>query len=79
MFIDNKSFGKLPIAVQTLLAFTLTIIGVLTAVNAPAMSGDDVRWLYTFLLIAVLYLIAGIPSLLEGGMTMFYSKEEEKK
>ena len=76
MYSDKGIVGKLPVGIQTVLALALTAIGVFTILNATAMSTDDSRWFLVFCLIGVMFLVNGIPSLLEGAMTMIYEKKE---
>lgn len=76
MYSDKGIVGRLPIGIQTVLALALAAIGVVTILNATAMSVDDGRWFLVLCLIGVLYLVNGIPSLLEGAMTMIYEKKE---
>lgn len=76
MFIDSKTFGKLPIAFQTVLALALVIVGAWIGLNADLLSQGSPSTLLAFYLISALFFVNGVPSLLEGGMTMLYEKKE---
>lgn len=73
---DSKSIlKKLPSAIQTLFGFALVVVGVNVMLNtgtwiAIYASNPQMVIQYLFFLIGILYLLHGIPSLIEGVMTM---------
>lgn len=72
----KSEYPKVVVITQTVLAFALVAIAAFIGVNAEEWSHmfiPDVRFM-TFMLIAVLYAVVGIPSLMEGVMTMWYDK-----
>lgn len=78
MFFEGNSIKKMPVAVQAVITFVLTCIGIMLATwGAPVLSGGDIRFFVAFLFIAVLYLVAGLPGLIESIMTMFSGKVPE--
>jgi hypothetical protein len=75
MFFEGNSIKKMPVAVQAVITFVLVCIGVMLAtVGAPTLSNGDPRFFIAFMFIAVLYLVAGLPGLVESVMTMFSGK-----
>jgi len=79
MMFDPKSFGKMPVALQVLIGFVLLAYGVVIMVNAQMNSGGDLRFVFTFLSIGVLYIVAGAPSFIEGIMIMNRQSDGETK
>ena len=71
MMFDSKSFGKMPIAMQVLVGFILIAYGIVMMVNNQVYAAGDIRFTLAFLSIGVLYLIAGLPSFIEGVMIMY--------
>ena len=79
MMFNVITFGKLPIAFQALFAFVLVIFGMWMAVFATLWANGSNQLQLIFLSIAVLYLVTGVPSLIEGVMLMFRNKEPVKE
>lgn len=77
MFVDTKTFGKFPVAFQTVLALALVVLGAWIGVNAELLGDGNPGLVLAFYLIAVMLFINGVPALLEGGMTMLYEKKGE--
>ena len=69
-----NAFGKLPVAVQTVLGLALVGYGVSSITLASAWSEGNIVTFTMAISIGVLYLVNGIPPMLEGFMTMVYKK-----
>lgn len=79
MMFDPKSFGKMPVAFQAIIGFVLMAYGVVLMVNNEIYASGDIRFSFAFLSIGVLYLVAGLPSFLEGVMIMYRQSKDETK
>ena len=66
---------KIPVSMQAVFGFAMLVLGAAIMLYAPYWSQGDIRWLAAFQFTGALYLINGIPSMVEGFMTMFYKKE----
>lgn len=69
----------MPVAIQAVLGFALFILGAFIMHEATFWADGDFRFLLAFFFIGVLYLVNGVPTMLEGAMTMIYKKEPVKK
>ena len=76
MLFDKNTFGKLPVVFQAMLGFVLFAFGAWMVLFSGDWSIGDIRLLSLFLAVGVLYLVTGLPPLIEGVMTMF---REDKK
>jgi len=76
MMFDSKSFGKMPIAMQAILGFVLMAYGIVMMMNNQIYADGDIRFVFAFLSIGVLYLVAGAPSFIEGVMIMYRQSQE---
>lgn len=81
--IDPALIKKLPASIQALFGFALVAVGVNVMLNATMISNmimqnPELVAQYLFFLIGILYLISGIPSLIEGVMTMNAQRERQK-
>lgn len=72
-----STFVKIPIAVQTVIGFALTVVGVWLMLNSTAIAEGDPKMLLLFCSIGVVYLYLGVPNLLEGAMTMVYKPKDK--
>jgi len=80
---DLNILKKLPASIQAIFGFALVAVGINVMLNATmisnmVMENPQVVAQYLFFLIGVLYLIGGVPSLIEGVMTMNAQKEQQK-
>ena len=74
---------KLPASIQAIFGFALVAVGINVMLNATmianmVMENPQLVIQYLFFLIGVLYLINGVPSLIEGVMTMNAQRERQK-
>lgn len=74
---------KLPASIQAIFGFALLAVGIkvmfdATPISRLVMSNPELVIQYIFFLIGVLYLISGVPSLIEGVMTMNAQRERQK-
>lgn len=72
----TSSFNKMPVAIQAVLGLALTVLGAWSILHAEFWADGDVRFQLLFFMAGVLYLVNGVPSLLEGAMTIFYGKRD---
>jgi hypothetical protein len=77
MMFDSKSFGKMPIAFQVLLGFVLMVYGVMMMTSAQLYAMGDIRFVYIFLSVGVLFIVAGAPSFIEGIMIMYRQQKPD--
>jgi hypothetical protein len=80
---DLNILKKLPASIQAIFGFALVAVGINVMLNATmisnmVMENPQLVVQYLFFLIGVLYLIGGVPSLIEGVMTMNAQKEQQK-
>jgi len=80
---DKPILKKLPASIQAIFGFALVAVGINVMLNATmianmVMENPQLVIQYLFFLIGVLYLISGIPSLIEGVMTMNAQRERQK-
>jgi hypothetical protein len=74
---------KLPASIQALFGFALVAVGVNVMLNGSVWitlvsTNPQLVVQYIFYLVGILYLLSGIPSLIEGVMTMNAEREKEK-
>jgi uncharacterized membrane protein HdeD (DUF308 family) len=69
--LTNDSFKKLPVAWQAVMGIALVAVGAVVMLNASTLPVE-----YVYLFVGALFLLNGVPSLLEGTMTIIYSKKE---
>ena len=77
MMFDQEAVDKLPVAFKTLIGFVLFATGAYQIAFASVWSMGDIRFYYTFVAIGVMFIVNGLPSLLDGIMTMFADKKVE--
>jgi hypothetical protein len=58
------------------MGLALTVLGVYQMINATLWAQGDMRFLLVFLSLGTLFLLNGIPVLIEGAMTMYYGKSK---
>jgi len=76
MMFDQESIDKLPVAFKTLIGFVLFATGVYQIAFAGTWSMGDIRFYYIFVALGVMFVVNGVPALLDGVMTMFAKKDE---
>ena len=70
MMFDNTSFGKMPVAMKIIIGFALVALGV-------CMILGDIDFSTLKLSVGVLFLVSGIPSILEAAMDMVEKQKQE--
>ena len=75
MMFDQEAVDKLPVAFKTLIGFVLFAAGAYQIAFASMWSMGDICFFYIFIAIGVLFIVNGLPSLLDGIMTMFAEKK----
>jgi hypothetical protein len=76
MFFEKKLFGKIPVALQAILGLILFVFGAYMAIFSTAWADGDMKMFLLFVSVGILYMVAGMPQMLEGAMTMLYKKKE---
>ena len=70
MMFDTESFDKLPVAFKTLIGFALFCAGISQIAFASMWSNGDIRFLYVFVALGVMFVVNGLPAMIDGIMTM---------
>ena len=76
MMFDQQSVDKLPVAFKTLIGLVLFATGAFQILFASSWAMGDIRFYYIFVALGVMFIVNGLPSLLDGIMTMFAKKDE---
>ena len=71
---DKEAVDKLPTVFKTLIGFALFCVGVYQIGFATLWADGNIQLFYIFVALGVLYIVNGVPSLLDGVMTMFANK-----
>jgi hypothetical protein len=76
MMFSKDSFDKMPVGLKTIIGFALFAGGAYQILFAGDWAGGDIRFFYAFVAIGVMYIVNGLPSMIDGVMTMFSDKKE---
>jgi len=75
MMFDQEAVDKLPTAFKTLIGLVLFATGAYQILFAADWASGDIRFYYIFVALGVMFIVNGLPSLLDGIMTMFAEKK----
>jgi len=75
MIFDQEAVDKLPVVFKTLIGLVLFATGAYQILFASEWAMGDIRFYYTFVALGVMYMVNGMPSLIDGIMTMFSEKK----
>ena len=79
MMLDDSFVKKMPVGIQTVLGFVLMCIGAYVMIFGSFWANGNLVEEMQFYFIGVLFLVAGVPSFLTGGMTMLYKKSQKEE